>query len=229
MISYERREPEQSESDDFKNWSEWLHSAQVAITELCLGQYVYKEMLEISRRNTDIQKPSLFYSWMRTLFVTWSVALVGRLVDDKHGTRSFVRLLRDLGKKSHRLSREHHINLYMINFPDGEAKRIATCEYDSLVGRTDGILPQKQVDEDVKSLIEMAKPIITFRHQRIAHFDSDPMEQLPTYADLDAVIETLVKLLRKYSLLIRGVPADPFPTVLDDWSAIFRVPWIKEG
>jgi hypothetical protein len=89
--------------DDFKQWSEWLEFVETGVIELCVGRGVYKEMLEMYRRNPEIQKPSLFYSWMRGLFVTWSVTLVGRLVDDKRGTRSFVRLLRSIQQSSHRL------------------------------------------------------------------------------------------------------------------------------
>jgi hypothetical protein len=183
---------------------------------VCVGREVNKEMLEMYRRNPEIQKPSLFYSWARGLFVTWSVTLVGRLVDDKRGTRSFVRLLRSIQKSSHPPSREHHVALCtvaMTNFPDGEAARIANREFDRLVGDTEDFLPKKQVEADIATLVTAAKPIITFRHERVAHLDANPSEQLPTYEHLDAAISALVELLRKYSLLIKGVSADPFPTI----------------
>src|SRR5712691_6884070 len=122
--------------DDFKEWSVWVQSIENAVTELCVGREVYKQILEMYRQNPAIQTPNLFYSWMRGLFITWSVAFIGRLVDDKRGTRSFVRLLRSIQKSSPRISKEHHISLYvagMQNFPDQEAKRIASREFDRLV------------------------------------------------------------------------------------------------
>jgi hypothetical protein len=220
-----------SVTDDFKQWSEWIEFIETAVTELCVGREVYKEMLDMYRRNPDIQKPSLFYSWMRGLFVTWSVALVGRLVDNTRGTRSFVRLLRNIQKSSHRPSRAHHVGLYisaMTNFPDAEAAQIANREFDRLVG-TEDMLPKKQVETDITTLLEATKPIMNFRHERVAHLDANPSEQLPTYEHLDAAIVALVELLRKYSLRIKGLSADPFATVQYDWLAIFRVPWIKQG
>jgi hypothetical protein len=72
-------------------------------------------------------------------------------------------------------------------------------------------------------------PIVRSRHERVAHVDENPSEQLLTYEHLDAGILVLVELLRKYSLLINGVSADPFPTIQYDWLAIFRVPWIVES
>lgn len=218
--------------DDFKKWTEWLASIELAVTELCVGRDVYKETLEMYRRNPEIQKPSLFYSWMRGLFITWSVTLIGRLVDNSKNTRSFVRLLRSIRKSSHRPSREHQVALYisaMVNFPDGEPARIANREFDHLVGSTEDFLPNKQIEADITTLLEATKPIINFRHERVAHLDANPSEQLPTYEHLDAAIDALVTVLKKYSLLIKGLSADPFPTIQYDWLAIFRVPWIKQG
>jgi hypothetical protein len=219
-------------TDGFKKWSEWLHSIESAVTELCVGREVYKETLDMYRRNPAIQKPSLFYSWMRGLFVTWSVTLIARLVEDKRRTRSFVSFLRSIQKSSHPPSREHHVALYitkMTNFSDEEAGRIANREFDRLVGKTETSLPKKQVEADVATLLQVTKPIIRFRHERVAHVDESPSEQLPTYEHLDAGISVLVELLRKYSLLINGVSANPFPTIQYDWLAIFRVPWIVES
>ena len=228
--------PEQVElsslTDDFKKWSEWLHSIESAVTELCVGREVYKETLDMYRRNPAIQKPSLFYSWMRGLFVTWSVILISRLVDPRLDTRSFVSFLRSIQKSSHRPSREHHVALYitkMTNFSDEEARRIANREYDRLVGKTETSLPKKQVDADVAKLLQVTKPIKTLRDERVAHLDANPSEQLPSYEHLDAAVSALVNLLQKYSLLINGVSADPFPTIQYDWLAIFRVPWIVES
>jgi hypothetical protein len=102
-----------SRMDDFKEWSEWVRSIESTVTELCVGREVYKQLLEMHRQNPEIQKPSIFYSWIRGLFVTWSVAFVGRLVDDKRGTLSFVRLLRSIQKGAGQVSRQHHISLYL--------------------------------------------------------------------------------------------------------------------
>jgi AbiU2 len=215
--------------DDFKEWSEWVQSIEKAVTKLCVGREVYKQILEMYRQNPAIQTPNIFYSWMRGLFVTWFVAFIGRLVDDKRGTRSFVRLLRSLQKHSDRVSREHHISLYVVgmqNFSDQEAGRIACREFDRLVGPTNDFLPKQQVEADIATLLQVTKPIMSFRHERVAHLDENPSEQLPTYEHLDRAIVVLVELLRKYALLIKGVSADPFPTIQYDWLAIFRVPWI---
>jgi AbiU2 len=215
--------------DCFREWSEWVLLIERALRELCLGREVYKQILEMHRQNPEIQKPSVFYSWIRALFVTWSVAFIGRLVDDKRGTRSFVRFLRSIQKSSHYVSREHHIALYlttMVNSSDEEAARIASREFDRLVGCGKEFLPKEQVEADITAMIQVAKPITTFRHERVAHFDEKPSEQLPSYEHFDRTIFVLVELVRKYAILIKGVSTDPFPTIQYDWLAIFRVPWI---
>jgi len=210
-----------------KQWSEWLGFVEGQVTELCVGREVYKETREMYRRNPEIQKPSIFYSWMQGLFVTWSVTLIAGLVDDRKDTRSLVRLLRSIRRESHLLSREHMVSIYARNgFREEAAARTVDRTFDELVGSAERFLPGKQVEADIKNLLETAGPILSFRHERVAHFSANPSEQLPNYEHLDAAIHILVKLLQKYSLLIRGISADPFPTISYDWQAIFRVPWI---
>jgi hypothetical protein len=117
----------------------------------------------------------------------------------------------------------------MTSFSDEEARRIANEEYDRLVGKAETSLPKKQVEADVAKLLQVTKPIKTLRDERVAHLDANPSEQLPSYEHLDAAVSALVNLLQKYSLLIRGVSADPYPTIQYDWLAIFHVPWIVES
>jgi len=179
-------------------------------------------------RNPEIQQPSIFYSWMRGLFVSWAVTIVARLVDDRKDTRSFVRLLRDIKKSSNPPSRKHLVALYTIamkNFPEEEVASIASREFDELVSNSD-YLPKDQVQKDIDDLQKITAPVVLLRHESVAHLSAKPSEQLPSYENLDAAISAIVDLLHKYSLLITGVRADPFPTIQYDWMAIFRVPWI---
>src|SRR6266481_1941268 len=109
--------------DHLRTWSEWLGFVEGQVIELCVGRDVYRETREMYRLNPEIQKPSVFYSWMRGLFVTWSVTLIGRLVDTRKDTRSFVRLLWRIQRSSHFLSRERLVSLYaqsMTGFPERE-------------------------------------------------------------------------------------------------------------
>jgi acid phosphatase class B len=39
--------------DDFKHWSELLEFVETGVIELCVGREVYKEMLEMYRRNPE--------------------------------------------------------------------------------------------------------------------------------------------------------------------------------
>jgi hypothetical protein len=53
---------------------------------------------------------------------------------------------------------------------------------------------------------------------------------VPTYADLNAALDELGELLKKYISLLEGVwLAKVSPTVQDNWKAPFKVPWIKGG
>jgi hypothetical protein len=216
-------------TNDFKRWFERLEFIEKQVAELCVGRMVYSETREMYSRNPEIQKPSIFYSWMQGLFVSWAVTMVASLVDNRKDTWSFVRLLRDIEKSSNPPSREHLVTLYTIgmkNFPKEEAASIASREFDELVGSSENLLPKKKVLTDIDELQKVAGPVVRLRHDFVAHLSGKPSEQLPSYENLDAAICKIVALLDKYSLLIRGFRADPNPTFQYDWMAIFRVPWI---
>ena len=154
--------------------------------------------------------------------------MVGRLVDDTKGTQSFTKLLRDIHKTPTLISREYLISVYaqrMRDVPE-EAPRLANRDFDKLAGAGKNAIERKQVDKDINQLLEAVHPIKDLRDERVAHLSANPSSQLPTYAQLDHAINFLVELLNKYSLLVRGIPADTYPTIQGDWRAIFRVPWI---
>ena len=47
----------------------------------------------------------------------------------------------------------------------------------------------------------------------------------PTLDDLDAAIDELTTTFGTYRQLVLGLPYTP-PTIVDDWTAVFRVPWL---
>lgn len=133
-------------------------------------------------------KPSLFYSWMRGLFVSWSVVTIARLVDEKRGTRSFVRFLMDLKAHRHLITREwfvarwvegaHHVEAH-------HARKAAMRDFDRCAGLGRATLSVAELEEDKLRLIEVCRPVLTFRHERVAHLSETPSPEIPRYGDLD--------------------------------------------
>jgi hypothetical protein len=84
------------------------------------------------------------------------------------------------------------------------------------------------VRADLDTLSSAALPIARFVDRHVAHVDADPLDSLPTFAELNEAIDTIGELFKKYALLFTAsgwVTLEPVPQ--NDWLAVFRVPWIR--
>ncbi|MFI5351622.1 MAG: hypothetical protein ACHQZS_01570 [Candidatus Binatales bacterium] len=211
-------------------WLEWFDFLEREMIDLCLVRDIYADIRRMIVRNPEIQKPSIFYSWMLALYFTRAVICIARLVDDKKTTKSFLRLLRRIEKQPHLVSRTQFVAAYissegMSSIPKGDVERIANKEFDEWAGKGVTCIQQADVERDIDDLLRRAKPVTTHRHERVAHLDRNPSKQLAGLGDLDRAIEKLAELFSKYSILLRRQSCDLFPSIQDDWKAIFRVPW----
>jgi hypothetical protein len=62
--------------------------------------------------------------------------------------------------------------------------------------------------------------------QFIAHHDRSPVAAVPIHRELNAAIELLISLLRKYYSILAGSDIDVVVGYLQDPLAIFRFSWI---
>jgi AbiU2 len=209
---------------------DWLDEIERQLIELFVGRDVYREVLDMYARNPEIQKPSLFYSWMRGLFVSWSVVSVSRLVDEKKRTRSFVRFLIELKVLQNLVTREWYVARWTEAAPHVEkvhARDVATRNFDQCVGHGSAVLSEATLEADRSRLIQACRPVLNFRHERIAHLAESPSPDIPRYSDIDRAISELAQTFQKYSLLLRLTTSNLNPIPQYDWLAIFRVPWLK--
>jgi AbiU2 len=77
-------------------------------------------------------------------------------------------------------------------------------------------------------LEEIGKPIKRYVDKRLAHTDEAELSEVPTYAELNAALDELGDLLKKYtSLLEAAALAAVSPIHQANWQQAFTVPWKK--
>jgi hypothetical protein len=83
-------------------------------------------------------------------------------------------------------------------------------------------------EADLQLLAANAKAVRRYVDQHVAHADARPTAGLPTFAELDAAIDTIGKLFQKYANLLTASSWPILvPAIQHDWLAPFRVPWIN--
>ena len=120
------------------------------------------------------------------------------------------------------------VGLRRIIFPS----RKAVC----LVGFLDRVKKAKVPGTCNAHLVEESRALRSFAHKlqryvndHVAHISNSPTAELPTWAELDAILDRCGELVLKYSPILRNEAiADLEPLAPGDWKAIFRHAWIDK-
>ena len=210
----------------FEDWNESLGTIQKEVIELATNQHIFWKIQKMINDNPNIQKPNSFFRFTGQTYYDYGVIAVRRQIKCGKQSISFVRLLKEIIETPCLLSRERFVNLYRADMEE-EANQIFDKEFPG--GCRDHIDPI-MVQQDLDDLKKQGGKLEEFADKRIAHRDKGESE-IPTYNELDAAIDCLKKLTRKYVLLFEGrdlVDNFVMKFVEDYWEEIFSQPWIVD-
>jgi hypothetical protein len=74
----------------------------------------------------------------------------------------------------------------------------------------------------------MGKVVQRYVNQVVAHTQEIPSHQVPTFSELNAAIDSIGDLVKKYASLLKAELLWQLePVIQGDWKAPFRQPWIR--
>ncbi len=208
----------------FEKWNEWLSVIRDDV-EMCLEhREIFCGLMEIVRRNSNlqIQKNNPFVRFMGNTYKAFIATTVRRQLK-RNQDNSFVELLCEITDTPHLLSRRRFVDL----FPQSKHKEADFIFTQKFSGTDKDYVDLFRVKCDLKRLKALGEKLEDFTDKRIAHHDRQPPKSIPTFKEVDACIDCLVELIKKYWFLFTGekIEGDLVP-VLGDWQDIFREPWI---
>lgn len=194
------------------------------VQSLRINQHVFWEVQAMIHENPNLHKPSTFYGWMGSLYAAAMSATVRRLVDRRKDAVSFVRLLEQVRRAPELLSRA----AYKSRCTNPQlSESYLDSDYDRLVGPGRQQPDPAAIESEIKDLEARTRKVKNFVDAHVAHLSTEPMEELPRFAELDDAIDCLETMLRHYLQLFRGLALpSALPTWQYDWKEIFRHPWI---
>jgi hypothetical protein len=156
---------------------------------------------------------------------------VRRLADSggQDNTISIGRLLADIAKNAHLLTRQRFVKGYEDETEQREWAREMSVEQADRDWRRFGgdgdAFDATKVAPDLEQLKVTVNSVAAFADRQVAHIDRRGVKQSPTFAELDKAIEVLGEVLGMYSVLIKGSRMAFYePTIQDDWKSPFRRP-----
>ena len=82
------------------------------------------------------------------------------------------------------------------------------------------------VQADVERLKQAAASTKRYSNKYITHLDRRPNAPVPGVEEIEAAIDLVGEMLKKYMLLITGKDLELEPKVLFDWTGSLTVPWL---
>lgn len=211
----------------FEKWEKWLEMIQVEVMDLVRNKHIFWKLGDIIRNNPDIQKPNSFYKFAGDTYFVYCVIGVRRQIRPHKDSISFAGLLQEMVEMPRVLSRERFVAMY-----EKDAKYEANHDFSQFAQENAEHIDPNMVQQDLDKLKKLSRPIIeTFADKRIAHYDkqSMPEEDVPSFGELDACVDFLAELTKKYWVLIKGAAMGDLLVMplVDHWEEIFRQPWIR--
>lgn len=206
-----------------EKWIRWLKIIHDEIQQLVIAKDTFWGVQEIIKSNKNIQKPSSFYQYLGSTYVSHSVVGMRRQLKVDPQSISFARLLTEISERPEILSRKYYKELYVGSTVEAFADR----DFDAIAGDGAAHIPKKLVLEDLKLLRDSGRKLEEYADRRVAHRDKRDIKSPPRFKDGDAFIDLLDSLYVKYHRIFHASHLDSLmPTYQYDWKEIFREPWI---
>jgi len=197
------------------------------LTDLVIGDYVYRRTRAIVESNPGIQKPGLLHGWIVDNYVDATAIGIRRMCDRRFESLSMWHLIHDVTVNHRAVTRASYVH----RFP-AEGKAAGHCGFDSLAGVGAEFLPRCIPESDLARLQRSETSIRTLVNKRIAHLDrSNRTRQWPYFRDLGESIELLGVLYFKYQRILTGVVQEtllPSDVARNDWERVLESAWIDK-
>jgi hypothetical protein len=206
-------------------WVEWLEPIDGDITSLWTNRFIWNTVRDVVQGNPAIPA-SHFFDAYGDWYARAQAVGIRRQADARQDVLTLAVLIGDIAEHPDVLTRAR----FQSHYPqDWLPQATASRDFDTLAGEGADYFPAEVARADLEQLGETATPIRRYVNKVIAHYAQKQPAELPTYDDLNAAIDLLGELLRKYTLLLQAADrAEITPVFQYDWLAPFRLTWIPE-
>jgi AbiU2 len=220
-----------AEDELYAKWMEWLKTIAAQTHTLWAYRDYWRGLAEMTQANDEIP-PSTFFDALGIWYADEQTVAVRRQLDRDTRSVSLWRLINDIASHPEVMTRDRHVALWRDEQHDERDTEYWQAEanknYDRFAGAGNDFIDRERTLDDLRRLEQIAEPIKRYVDRRVAHTDEAELTEVPTFAELNAALDELGELLKKYTLLLEAASlADVSPIHQADWQRAFTVPWKK--
>jgi hypothetical protein len=222
--------------DNLGRWLKWVKNIEEDVTLLVKSREIYNDVHAIISKNSKIQKPSYFYSFLHYTYFETALHKIRKQVIINDERASMLKLLEDIA--SHPESATKHAvtdaikHKYAAVSSDFSAHMINNINKHyplNLDKLSDKELIQKTAQSDLKNLKSKVDKCEQFAAKWLLHYnyEQENFTTIRKFTEVDECIDLLRDLYRRYSMILSGSSAD-FLSLENKlgWQMVFREPWI---
>ncbi len=208
-------------------WMKWLDRIDLELVVMHMNRKVWRDTIDMMRSNNHIKTTGAFFAdFLTRLYVDGQAMRVRRQGEVNTGVVSLARLIDSIQSNPQFLTKERHIGLYAEVYPDDEVMaEVAKSEFEAAWGVDAPHVDPERLVADLDELGSVVGPVKDFADKHVAHLDYTPVDEMPTFNELNAAIDVFGTLFSKYYLALTGSSKGVSATIIDDWMAPFQVAW----
>lgn len=214
---------------DDARWKRWIEHLDRIIQETYRTHHyrqLYRGLAEITQA-ANLPASTIFDAF-GIWYATTQTLSVRRQLDRTRGTVSLWRLLDEIARHPTIASRERHVAVWLDEGADPLLEREAHANFDRFAGqRNRDHIDVALVRSDLRELEEIGRVAERYANEAVAHTSVDPKRTVLTYAELNAAIDHIGDVVKKYASLLKAeILVELAPVIQYDWKAPFRQAWI---
>jgi hypothetical protein len=209
-----------------ERWKKLIEDIANDFIDIVDNRFVFEKFRNVLEKNHELQKGNIFLDYIIANYASAMVSAVFRISDKKNGTISLRRLLYEIAADSRLLNKQWFNEQYKNS---GFPQEIGRRDYENNIKKI-GDLDRNDVEDDIKTIIQATSKIEEFRNKRIGHKENQAEGQSikisVSFKDLYETVDTLKPMVHKYYILLTQRNIELESTIVYNWEAIFKEPWL---
>jgi hypothetical protein len=208
-------------------WTDWITGTiNNNVLTMHLQRATWREVVEILQANGQLPD-SYWWEFMRDTYATTQASAVRRQADTRRNVASLGKLIQGISVRPSLITREFWIGLW--NDPDKYMLLLAERGWkDQYGGELGDHLDPSIPKADLETLTGAAANVKKYVDEHVAHAARFPAGVTVTLDEVDAAIDVIGHLFKKYYNLFTAISYTQLePVMQSDWKAVFRQPWMR--
>jgi hypothetical protein len=209
-----------------EKWGKWIDAIYNDMVSSAASREIYEETKRIIINNPTLADgPTFFFNRLTRWYADSAIMGLRRHLKIDGDSISLAGLLQDIAENPKSLSRTHFVSLSDKPAMHPHLNRT----FDKYAGQGAEHVSSEAVKQELDEFRKRSKQCEEYADRLVAHLDKRWVKDPPTFQEFYEVVDFAETLLKKYTLLIRGSSLRSVtPVVLEDWTTIFRVPWLQK-